>query len=412
MGSKNSKLLVLAIEVGNKKSGFAFSEKNNKSSKIHTATDDTYLKIDRMPTALLLKEDLSLDNFGFYAEEKYMSLSLKNEHSNYMYFNNLEIYQSDDTFYIKDCSGNKLEAVRIYLTIINHLLGMCVRQAKLYTKFENLEKNLIVTVPDNVSKEIKEYLKSQIKDVKNVRFVSTSEASAAYCISQKFILNEETKTEKMQTDTSFIVVNFGRRLTTVCLQRVTSSDNCKLLRKSEVKTGGDYITDLWLEDIKNRYEFGENWKKIISNFYDFEKLLRDFNDEKHKFNETTECVFIEMPISVMHLMEENDHLYKHTDIRKNKLIISKESMEDYFQRSLKDLISTIQEMGKNKDESIDFILLLGGYSKSSIVRKIIKEGVSPKHVILVSEPEMGVLKGAVMLGFQDNDMGTCNFRFF
>ncbi|XP_060566233.1 uncharacterized protein LOC132725161 [Ruditapes philippinarum] len=399
MGKRYSKL-VLAIEVGNYKSGFAFGEGDRKNSKIYTAIDDTNRQIGRIPTALLLKEDLSLDNFGFYAEEKYISLSLKNEHSNYRFVNNIDICQSDDKLCIKDCRGNELEAVHIYLTIINYLLQMCLKQTKRYEKFENLEKSLIVTLPDFVSKELKDSLKRLIKDVKTVRFVSTSEAAAAYCISQQLILDGETNTKKMQNGTSFIVVNFGRRLTSVCLHRMISDDDYKLLQEFKIGTGGDSITDIFFEDIIKKYGIGHFWNILGDHFCGYMDLRRGFDNEKHKFNNSTECVLIEMPTSI--IMKQNDnHSDKSIVFKDNKVIISQKLMKDYFQRSLSSLISTIQEIVKGR-ENIKCVLLLGGYSKSPIVREIIEEVVRPKQSILVYEPDKGVLNGAVMLGFQGN----------
>ncbi|XP_060573540.1 uncharacterized protein LOC132731381 [Ruditapes philippinarum] len=404
MGGINSKLLVLAIEVGNEKSGFAFSEKNNKSSEIYTTTDDTNRQLGRIPTALLLKEDLSVESFGFYAEDKYMSLSLKNEHLNYKYVNNLEISQSADKFIIRDCRGSEIEDEHIYSTIVNHLIEKSLSQVKRYARFEKLEKYLLLTVPDNVSERVKHSLKKDIKGFKIVRFVSNLEAAAAYCASQQLVVDGEGNTRRMQNGTSFIFVNFGRRLTSVCLQRMKSIDEYELLKKPKIETGGDSMTDIFFEDIIDRYNIGENWNKyIVDHFCDYMNLRRVFNNEKHKFNNTTECVLIEMPPSIIHLMKRNDnHLDESISFTDNKIVISHEQMKDYFERSLKSLISTVKGIIGDVEEEIEYVLLLGGYSKSPIVREIIEKGVGEIRSILVSEPELGTLKGTVLLGLQDN----------
>jgi molecular chaperone DnaK (HSP70) len=222
----------------------------------------------------------------------------------------------------------------------------------------------------------------------------------------------------MQNGTKFILVNFGRRLTSVCFQTITSSDKCKLLQEFKIKTGSDYISDIFFEDIRERYVIDEEWNKFRDDhFCDYMNLRRVFDNEKHKFNNTTECVLIEMPTSIIQLMKQNDDQSdKSFVIKDNKIVLSQKTMKEYFRRSLTSLISTIQEIVKGKEEKdIEFVLLLGGYSKSPIVREIIEEGVGQKKIILVYEPDKGVLKGAVMLGFQGNRVeeeiyGTISLR--
>lgn len=84
--NKSSKKIVVAIDIGTKFSGFAFSLKDDWLEVYNTTWVCGMLITPKLPTCLLLKKDLSESFFGFEAENKYTRMTAQNRHQSYFFF--------------------------------------------------------------------------------------------------------------------------------------------------------------------------------------------------------------------------------------------------------------------------------------------------------------------------------------
>lgn len=82
------------------------------------------------------------------------------------------------------------------------------------------------------------------------------------------------------------------------------------------------------------------------------------------------------------------------------IMITYEKMKSFFEYSIKNIVGTLREiLGKPEMAKVQYILLVGGFSTSIILRDAIRQAFSMKyHVLCPMEAQAAVAKGAVLFG--------------
>ena len=89
--SARPKIAIAAIDFGTTCTGYAYHLRKDTGSHIHDInTDQAWVGSAELglqtPTTVLMDPDKKFHSFGFEAETKYKSLTLKNEHEKWYYF--------------------------------------------------------------------------------------------------------------------------------------------------------------------------------------------------------------------------------------------------------------------------------------------------------------------------------------
>ena len=85
--------------------------------------------------------------------------------------------------------------------------------------------------------------------------------------------------------------------------------------------------------------------------------------------------------------------------RKDKLKIDYEILRSWFDVSCRRTIEHIRSLFRQpKIEDVDTILMVGGFSESSVLKTMVKSAFQNKRIIIPEEAGTAVLKGAVMFG--------------
>lgn len=99
------------------------------------------------------------------------------------------------------------------------------------------------------------------------------------------------------------------------------------------------------------------------------------------------------------MIKESKH--KHNiSIVGDKLRIVKETMYSFFVTSVDEIVKEISTVLTHVDREVKTILLVGGFAESEILQDKIRKSFQEKVLVVFEEPDLIVLKGAVLFGHQ------------
>lgn len=154
------------------------------------------------------------------------------------------------------------------------------------------------------------------------------------------------------------------------------------------------------------------------------ELLRNF-EVKKTASISTKQTMVTMKISEMlseiyeknkgHGIKEAIEISKHNRSMKwegNKMRITSNLFEKLFNRACKGIIQNIDDiLKKPRAKKVDKILMVGGFSSSSILRDQIKTNFPNLKIIVPNEPGLASLKGAVLYGYNLSIISTRKAKF-
>lgn len=160
--NKSTNKLVVAIDIGTKFSGFAYSLKDDWKKVYHynSWTDRIHIT-SKTPTCLLLKKDLSESFFGNEAEDKFTKMTPEDRHQNYFFYQHFgkilhEDFSEKQNIELYDSTGKSTEAslvlehsIRCLKTYIN------LELEKWYFHIQNEDIDYVFTVPDTRGEKAK-----------------------------------------------------------------------------------------------------------------------------------------------------------------------------------------------------------------------------------------------------------------
>lgn len=151
------------------------------------------------------------------------------------------------------------------------------------------------------------------------------------------------------------------------------------------------------------------------------ELQQMFEIKKRSTGERTsrEFLAIVLPECIRRIPEFERKLEKSTKypkirVRRGKVEFPLEMIKDLFKEPIHDVTSQINQLLVNN--SVDAIILVGGFSESQLVYKSIKEKIKKKiqpSVLILNPPDCGlsVLKGAVLFGFKPQQISKRVSRY-
>lgn len=147
----------------------------------------------------------------------------------------------------------------------------------------------------------------------------------------------------------------------------------------------------------------EDWVDILRHF---ETKKRSINTKK-RVRETFKIPLELMKIYTKLTKKEPEEVVEHNKEYEGrlkwtagKLRIDGEIMKGWFAESCRNTIKHISDLlGDKSCSGTDTILLVGGFSESSVLHEAVKESFKDKRLIVPDEAGLAVLKGAVMFGY-------------
>ncbi|XP_053378664.1 heat shock 70 kDa protein 12A-like [Mercenaria mercenaria] len=449
--------VVIAIDFGTAFTGFAFSYRKSKT-KIETG--HRKLKKDRVPTVVLLKSsDNTVDSVGTSAEDKYARSVILKSRKNYRLFSRFKmaLYKDENlsrSSTIKDNDGKPMLALELFTLVIQYMTRLATEMVKESLLFTNREKlrikdtiQWILTIPaiwtDNARQFMHEVFRNADIPENQLRIVLEPEAAAIYTRHLLLYKSEMAGIEKLPGGTKYILADLGGGTVDICTHEIIENDNIReLFQATGGAYGGTYVDDMFTQTLVEIFG-SEVWAQFQSEHYnDILQLMRHFEKDKRNFEgtdttETEECaITVDLPNSLIKMLKNNPVKPESTqnssslqeksieillkelirgssysdDIKVlggDKLIIKSAIMEDYFSRSVVGIISSLTRIIEEcPNDDVNTLILVEGYAESPYVTKQIQHAMGNFNVrvIIVPKPRLSVMKGAVMLGYEDRSI--------
>ncbi|XP_052793879.1 heat shock 70 kDa protein 12A-like [Mya arenaria] len=446
LASASDQLLVAAIDFGTTYSGYAFSFRHDyerDALKISNNTSWTAsgqgLTSWKTPTTVLLEPDKSFHSFGYEAEEKYIELAEDEKHQDWFYFQRFKMLLHDKLglkrdVLIPDASGKEMEAKKIFAIAIrylkDHLLKMILNKG-----IEFYEEDIlwVLTIPAIWSEPAKQFMREAAVEagIPGVRLKLALEPEAASVYCKTVPLERRQDDEQRLTlgpfciATRYLVLDIGGGTVDVTVHEVKPDGTLKELHKASGGAwGGTKVDQAYMELYENLLG-----KDVMEEFkhkskFDFLDMHRDFEIKKRNLNIESENINIRLSAALADHTKEmtNKTVAKNVEIkgfsdrinvRRDRMTLKVSVIKKMFQPSIDSIISHVKEVLRSPkvNNRIDKILMVGGFSESSVVRKAIREAFPDVAVVAPDEPGLAVLKGAVIFGHSPSSISTRVVRY-
>ena len=168
----------------------------------------------------------------------------------------------------------------------------------------------------------------------------------------------------------------------------------------------EYFCQLFAKEVieKVKQEYPADWVEMM---IDFEKVKHkiSLNNQEEFVHLTLRPCLHEVYLEVMNVNMNNAFKNGSTETRgatlnRHKLQIPKSVISDMIKQVAESISSHAVSLLKKKEiKSLEFILMVGGFSNSPIVVQGVKDSTS-LEVIVPENPELSVVQGAVMFGWK------------
>uniref|UniRef100_A0A4W6C9T5 Heat shock protein family A (Hsp70) member 12A.2 n=1 Tax=Lates calcarifer TaxID=8187 RepID=A0A4W6C9T5_LATCA len=201
--------------------------------------------------------------------------------------------------------------------------------------------------------------------------------------------------------TQYIVVDCGGGTIDITVHEVLDGGALKELHKASGNDlGGQTVDKKFKEFLREIFCHGV-WDEYEREYpSEVQKLMYEFTVLK----QVNEDVQITCPFNLGTIAQGKQKIEKFFETVEGaswnggSVKISKEKMKSFFDESLKSIIKSLREI-LNKDLRIEYILLVGGYAESEILRQnIISQFGRQCKVLCPFWAQEAIVKGAVMFG--------------
>ncbi|XP_053408431.1 heat shock 70 kDa protein 12B-like [Mercenaria mercenaria] len=428
------RVIVAAIDFGTTYSGWAFSFRSDYE-KDPTKADVKHwhsgLGTVKTPTCLLVKPDgVTLQAFGYDAENQYMELADKDEHKNYYYFRRFKMLlfgalgkHLTKEINVTDEMGKELLGIDVFAMSIKFMIDdlMAVVNQRLTGIIMETDIHWVLTVPAIWSDPAKQFMRhAAVKAgiaTERLTIVLEPEAASLYCQHlpvNTAVTDDSLTISEFPTGSKYMVFDAGGGTIDITVHEVQSQYT---LREVRAANGGDwggiivdkafehFLIDLVGETVFNTFKHSET--------VDWLHLSREFELKKQAARTQSEGnVIMHFPVSLIDLFETEKErkmsikdaivaskYSKTVDLKRDKFQISHSTVEKLFEDSIQQIVKHVQIlMNDERMADIKVILMVGGYSESALLQRAIKSALPGIHIVIPQEASSAVLRGALIFG--------------
>lgn len=425
---KKRHLMVAAIDFGSAYSGSAYSFKDRfikDPLEINVmGIGQKGLESLKVPTVLLLNPDREFVAFGFEAESKYSEL-LQNdpdEAQTWYYFSRfkMQLYNNMNlkkSMTIKDITGKKeMKAVDVFAYCIENIKDSIFGKAKeKVTDLQEYDVHWVLTVPAIWNEAARQFMLEAAEkagiDQERLTLALEPEAAALCCKCleiQKRTTGKGSKLGSFDTGARFLVVDLGGGTVDITSNEVLASGQLMEIHSaSGGPWGGNTINEgIWklLRDV-----FGESTvtKFIAENRDDYLELARTVELKKRTVTSNNK-VTIEIPRSLMIEAKKSnpgiiaEEFKDQVKLVTNKLQVLPGVLPQIFKEGIDTVSKYVQDLlDQPATKGVSTILLVGGYAACDLLKDAMKTKFSNLTVICPLDPDVVVLKGAVIMGHME-----------
>ncbi|KAK3611636.1 hypothetical protein CHS0354_021876 [Potamilus streckersoni] len=430
--------LVIAIDFGTTYSGYAYQFiEDYKTHPIKISTPQPFnggkrnLASMKTPTCILINDKSEVDSFGYEAEDRYEEICIDEKQDKFYFFKQFKMKLQDleglqPSFPLLDETGNKSMPANVVFSLAikslkNHALDT-VRKER--TSIKEDDVLWVLTVPAIWDEKAVAFMKSSAVlagiEKTNLMIAFEPEAAAFAC---KYIslttMSGETNSKSfsdIDPGSYYMVVDLGGGTADVVIHKKLGGNKVKeVLRPSGGPWGGTAVDSKFIQfiiKIAGAPVFKKFQEKSHIDYIDF---LREFEAKKRNFHQDAKTkVYLRISGDLSCICKEETGKDFKEAIQEtkyaskvkfigDKAVFDPEIFDEFFSGVSDEIINHIKNLIATPEGSkVSIILLVGGFTQSPYIQNAIKKKFEQKekHVLIPNEPEISVLKGAIIFARQ------------
>ena len=322
--------------------------------------------------------------------------------------------------HIKDEMGKSLQALKVFSLSIEYLANDVIASIQTSLSGDKLKKsdiNWVLTVPAIWSDAAKQFMREAAKeaqiDMEKLAIVFEPEAASVYC--QHIPVQhsqEKLEISKMQRGTQYLILDAGGGTIDVTVHEVNAFGGLKEVHQASGGEWGGILVDKAFEDLLRELFGAKVYDRFIKNATDdWLDLCRLFEVKKRNLRHQNEdMVAMKLPLALKEMAEKETHksvsdmikASKFSEtiyVRKDKLLFSSSLMKSFFDYAIETTISHLRSVLQHESvTNSQMILMVGGFSESSLLRNAIEKEFKTYKLIVPQDPSTAILRGAVIIG--------------
>ncbi|XP_065254359.1 heat shock 70 kDa protein 12A-like [Emys orbicularis] len=423
MASKS--LFIVAIDFGTSYSGYCFSLATHTDQIRQMFWGQAHgLMTVKTPTCILFNEKREFKKFGYDAVMKYNTLPSSEAHKWY-YFHNfkMKLYNKKITsnMELEADNGKKFPALKVFSESLRYMKDHAlntIRDASYQTVYDTEDVTWVITVPAIWDASARQFMRLAAKEAglisdmfsEKLIIALEPEAASVWCkqLPREGFVSESGDRQKFEESpgTQYVVVDCGGGTIDITVHEIQKNQSLKELHKASGGGWGGNTVD-------------ENFKMFLK------EIFQDGVWEEYAQNHPTECHQMMYNFGLQKCSSSRDEVYIHcyhnlTKVAERKqkdislffkgvegalwcngtIMITHEKIKSFFAYSVRQTIGTLQEiLSKPEMAEVQYILLVGGFASSIILREEIYQTFRERyHILCPLEAQAAIAKGAILFG--------------
>uniref|UniRef100_A0A8C8VEX7 Heat shock 70 kDa protein 12A n=1 Tax=Pelusios castaneus TaxID=367368 RepID=A0A8C8VEX7_9SAUR len=385
------------------------------------------LRSAKTPTCILFNEKHKFKEFGYDAVMKYSTLPSSEAHKWY-YFQNfkMKLYNKvtnkiTANMELKADNGKRFPALKVFSESLRYMKDHALNtigEASYQTIYDTEDVTWVITVPAIWDTSARQFMRLAAKEAglitdmfsEKLIIALEPEAASVWCkqLPRQGFVAEGGDREKFEESpgTQYVVVDCGGGTIDITVHEVQKNRSLKELHKaSGGGWGGNRVDENFKEFLKEIFQ-GGIWEEYAKN-HPTECHQMMYNFGLQKCSSRREEVYIRCYHNLTRVAER-----KQKDIPllfegvqgalwcDGTIKITYEKMTSFFAYSVKKTIGALQEiLNKPEMATVKYILLVGGFASSIILRDEIYQTFSEQyHILCPRDAQVAIAKGAILFG--------------
>jgi len=442
----NSISVVIAIDFGTSRSGFAYAFLENQTKvEGHTRWEEQPVAYPKTLTHILYSPERKPIAWGWKAWKQYMGMQNTDtpNFDSYKPFSNFKMllhegtdttkdgpyFTTQDGKRVRDANGDGFLVLDLIADYLKELKNYALKDitSGVTGILEDRQIRWCLTVPaiwTNANKQLMRraaekagMIGSDKNDAERLVIVLEPEAAAIHCMKQ----DKATNVSTLDLGKCFMVVDCGGGTVDITVHEIVEHEELKELVPPEGgRHGSSYIDRYFFE----KYLPQKLTPEVIKIFRkqedsDYLRMRTDWELKKCSFNPQENWNTL-IPLGKLYriLSSQYPEILKGLSEKQKgddfNIVLTPQDMEAAFSGTIKGTILKIEEqLNKLGSRKCDIIFLVGGYAESPLLQQRIKEKfeTEARRVITPASPSFAVLSGAVSFGLEPRVIRSRCSRF-
>ncbi|XP_030581875.1 heat shock 70 kDa protein 12A-like [Archocentrus centrarchus] len=417
-----SESYIIAIDFGSAYSGYAFSiTPRGAEPDPHLSQwgKELGLESPKTPTCILFNQDEEFLKFGYEAKTAYVNMPGQEARTHFFFeYFKMALYGTklNNDVRIEAANRKSMKALKVFTAALRYMKEHSLETIKNNTegrRFIASDFIWVLTVPAIWDPSAKQFMREAAIQAgivtagteHNLIIALEPEAASVWCKNlpaEGFITENHSRGALDQSPgTQYIVADCGGGTIDITVHEVLDGGALKELHKASGNDLGgqsvdrkfkEFLREIFCDGVWDEYE-GKCPSELQKIMYDFMYFKQVDND-----------VQFSCPYNLGTLAQKRQEIEKFFESvqgaswNEGWIKISKEKLRSFFDESLEGITDSLSEILR-RDLSIQYILLVGGYAGSLILRNhVIDQFGDWCNVVCPFRPQEAIVKGAVQFG--------------